>query len=447
MVGFNKPRILVIFGCIVYLATLVVLYVLVISPTYSYYTFTYTEPPWLLFVTTCVIGLLPSLWLPADITRPSQVASWLLYLFVVLPSCIIPLFTLDRLNPLEILSISGVVVSSFVIMGFVSRLPIKRFGRHRLHSRIFWGVFGMITLVLLVQFLIGFGSRLRLVSFLEVYDLRAEFVDAIATTNSFIGYSISWMTYVIGPAFLALGMIRRNLLFLVLGVVIEFLVYSAAGFRIAPMVILLVVGLIVLLRFFGSSRLGIAIVWTFVGLVVLCIAIGLIFENAYIPFLLVGRPILMPGLLTGFYYEFFSLNPKAMLGYSIFRGVFAYPYDLLPPNLIGIAYFQNPATFANASIWADSYANFGFIGMYVFAALLGGVLWFFDSVTNEGNFVLSCALMGVCGFVFANSAFLTTLLTHGIWLMMALLLLVPQSVASNHGTQKKHRLMLGWRFM
>lgn len=426
MMKVSKLRIAVVLGGLAYLASVIALYVLVISPVYSYYTFKYVEPQWFTFIANCILALLPSLWLPVAVQRPSQVACWMLYVFVVLPSCILPMFALgDVLTSGQVLLLSSAVVASFGIVGVVSQLPVIKLQRPNLSPLAFWLIFGTTVLVLLAQFLFVFGPRLRFVSLLEVYDVRYEFVTTIAETSSFIGYSAGWLTYAIGPSLLAIGILKRKLLLAAMGLFIELLMYSAAGFRVSLMIIFLVVGLILLLRLYHLSRFGAVLIWSFVGLVLVSLAIGVIFENAYVPFLLVGRPILMPGILTGLYYDFFNQGPKVLLSHSVLRTLFEYPYDRLPPFLIGIAYFNNPNTQANASVWADAYANFGYLGMFVFAFVLGGVLWLFDCIAHKGNFILACVLISVYGFVFANSALLTTMLTHGVWLAFLILHFSP----------------------
>lgn len=442
MMKLSKLRIAVVLGCLAYLVSVIALYILVISPVYSYYTFKYVTPHWSTFVANCTLALLPSLWLPVAVRRPSHIACWMLYVFVVLPSCIMPMFALgDRLASGQIFLLSTVVTSSFWIVSAVSQSPVIKLQRPKLAPLTFWLVFGAAISILLAQILVVFGPRLRLVSLFEVYDVRSEFAVTIAETGSFIGYSSGWLTYAVGPTLLALGILKRNLIFTSVGLFVELLMYSVAGFRVSLMIVLLVMGLILLFRFFYPSQLGKVLIWSFVGLVLFSLAVGIALQNAFIPFLLVGRSIMMPGILTGLYYDFFSQGPKAYLSYSIFRTLVEYPYDYLPPSLIGRTYFNSPDTFANASAWADAYANFGYIGMFVFAAVLGMVLWLFDCVTREDNFVLSCILISVYGFVFANSALLTTILTHGVWLALLILALLPHPLKAIQSLGRFHVCM------
>jgi hypothetical protein len=140
--------------------------------------------------------------------------------------------------------------------------------------------------------------------------------------------------------------------------------------------------------------------------------------------------ILLPGLISGYFYEFFSINPKAYLGHSIFSSFINYPYSSTPPIVVGEHYWgQSIITAnANANIWADGYANFGYIGMVLFSILLGFILWIYDSISSKINFKIAVLMLCIPAFSLSNSALLTTILTHGIGLTILLLYLMPNEI-------------------
>jgi len=63
-----------------------------LSLVFGYYGFTYAVPPDRYLALAFVCSVLPSLWMPMEVTRPSQLGYWVLYLTVFIPSMIIPLF-------------------------------------------------------------------------------------------------------------------------------------------------------------------------------------------------------------------------------------------------------------------------------------------------------------------------------------------------------------------
>jgi hypothetical protein len=136
----------------------------------------------------------------------------------------------------------------------------------------------------------------------------------------------------------------------------------------------------------------------------------------------------MPGLLTGYYYEFFSTHPKALLGHSIFHSFVDYPYMFEPRRMIGYVYYHDTAMSANANLWADAYANFGYLGILCFTLLLAAVMWLYDSSSSGRNLYITALVIALPAFAVANSALLTSLLTHGIGLAMVLMYLMPTAI-------------------
>jgi hypothetical protein len=138
-----------------------------------------------------------------------------------------------------------------------------------------------------------------------------------------------------------------------------------------------------------------------------------------------SRVIMVPGLLTGFYYDFFSTNPKVMLLHSVFSWAGTYPYPVRYPVLIAEYYLNTVDGFANANFLADAYANFGIPGMFAFSLLLGMVLWVLDSLCEGMDLRYAASLSILAFFTLANSALLTGLLSFGILFLLLVLWLHP----------------------
>jgi hypothetical protein len=172
---------------------------------------------------------------------------------------------------------------------------------------------------------------------------------------------------------------------------------------------------------FGSR---LALTWTaiFAGT-----GISLFFGYGLMAESLVGvRMTALPGLLTGYYYEFFSSHPQAHLGHSILSSLVDYPYAVEPPYLIGARYFHSASNDANANIWADAYANFGYAGIVLFTILFAILLWLYDSIaTGSRNTRVAALAIGLPAFALANGGLLTSLLTNGVALAMLLVYLMP----------------------
>jgi hypothetical protein len=127
------------------------------------------------------------------------------------------------------------------------------------------------------------------------------------------------------------------------------------------------------------------------------------------------------------YFEFFSSHPKGHLGYGILRGVVTYPYPVDPAHLIGSVYYGSSDTSANANLWADAFSNFGFGGIAGFTIVLAAFLSVYDGIAVHRDLRIAALLIVVPSFALTNTALLTTLLTHGLFLVLILLVLMPKT--------------------
>jgi hypothetical protein len=144
--------------------------------------------------------------------------------------------------------------------------------------------------------------------------------------------------------------------------------------------------------------------------------------------LIVERLVGLPGLLTGFYFSFFTHHPKMMLSHSVFKGIFDNPYGSVPPLIIGKLYFPSSGTYANANFWADAFANFGIWGVFIFTAILGLVFWLYDSMTLDTDLRLAALMLVMPAITLANTGLLTCLLTHGLAFACLVMYYLPNQI-------------------
>jgi hypothetical protein len=134
----------------------------------------------------------------------------------------------------------------------------------------------------------------------------------------------------------------------------------------------------------------------------------------------------VPGQLTSYYFDYFSSHPWAMLGDGTLKGLVPYPYDLPVPNLIAREYFGDPNIVANANIWADGYANFGYLGMLIATLILALTMMLLDAASKGLSLRLVALILVMPAVSLANSAMLTSILTQGLGLTLLLLYLHPR---------------------
>lgn len=426
-VGFRfgnvmRSRAVMVLICTLYVLVFVLVYKLVIVPIWGYEGFRYraTLPH---AAAGWVLAGLPSLWMPIQLRRPSQVVYWLLYLLVLVPSCLVPVYALDDQSSGPVL-LATCLVAVFALTGLIYRLPLLPLKRIHLESYEFSVILFLLSITCYALMISSFGLHFHFVSFEDTYSVRAQFQDALTQVPALVAYAIGWQAWVINPFVMAMGLRSRRMSWILAGAAGQFAIYSITAFRSMLFSAGLLFYILWVMRSTKAFGSRLALTWTaiFAGT-----GVSLFFGYGLMAEALVGvRMTALPGLLTGYYYEFFSSHPQAHLGHSILSSLVDYPYAVEPPYLIGARYFHSASNDANANIWADAYANFGYAGIVLFTILFAILLWLYDSIAaSSRNTWMATLAIGLPAFALANGGLLTSLLTNGVALAMLLVYLMP----------------------
>src|SRR5207249_1814032 len=81
-----RQRVLLISAVLGYAALFQWMYENYLYPTWDYFGFHYNPPPTSCIMLAWILSVTPSLWMPMRLTRPSQLAYWVLYITVFIPS-------------------------------------------------------------------------------------------------------------------------------------------------------------------------------------------------------------------------------------------------------------------------------------------------------------------------------------------------------------------------
>src|SRR5258708_35819495 len=166
-----RQRVLLISAVLGYVALFQWMYENYLYPTWDYFGFHYNQPLTSYIILAWILSVTPSLWMPIKLTRPSQLAYWVLYITVFIPSMFVPLYAgLDTPGAISLLLIA--LYAGFAIMGSCYHLPLLRVLPPLISSRAFWRWFGGTTAVLAFWMLFVFRDHLQFLSFNNIYDLR-----------------------------------------------------------------------------------------------------------------------------------------------------------------------------------------------------------------------------------------------------------------------------------
>lgn len=402
--------------------------------------------PWVLFG----LALLPAFWLPLGIERVSSFVLWLLYLVVVCTGILVPFWT-GTLHGPRVLQFSFFLLISLGLASLMTALPTIQLPRLAIGNSLFWSLVLLAIVLIWAGTVALFGFPERLPSVYEVYQVRGEFKAEVQLRGAGILWGIVWVGNVLAPMTMAFAVRRRRPLLWAGVLAIQLTLFAIAGLKTMLFAPILIAGLIVLLAW---RKVPFALVLVAASLfsVAACIAVDLFVGRPLLDMLLVRRVLILPGLLSGYYVEFFSNHPHAQIGYSFLGRLTDDAYGRTAGYVIGDLLAPGAGSNANANLFAAAYSKFGWGGIPVFGVLLGAVLWLADQATRGKDRMIALAIFAMPAVAVTNSELLTTLLGHGLGLGLVLAWLWPDPSSrgsipsSSQGNPPTEALPLSSRF-
>lgn len=418
-----KRRILAIGLGILYYAVFLVCYWLLIVPTYAYTGLTFRVLPLWCWVISVVLALIPMLWMPLDIERPSDLASWFLYLCLILPSNVV-MFMVSAYEPVEVLPLPVTLCAAFALFDFLRRTRRFKITTITGSGKLFTIALPLITILLAFAVFRLAGFKFNL-SFNEVYDRRLE-AREIIPGGSFMGYALSFLKSICIPLLVGIGIQWKKwsyILIAIFGVVTIFSLNAMKAALAQPIILAGVVMLVIKKK----ENIGLLITTGFICITLLSLLEAVTFGTIKIATFLIRREMAVPGMLTTYYWEYFSHNPYVFMADSFIGKILSIhsPYDMPTSRLIGLVFFGNPESNVNANIWASAFANFGYFGFVMVSILAALILRLADSLSTKGKFEIGCACCSAIGLVWVNGALHTSMITNGVAGLILALWLFP----------------------
>ena len=398
-----------------------------VARDFEYSGFIYQDPSLpKLIASLCLIGIL-ALGLPQKLRWPSDIFAWLFFLIVVIPSLTIPLMTALKLESTLFVAISLMVSIAQTLFVSVPRLPIAVGVRSHVSAQLFWTCFFLLlaafVLVLLVDFRAGLSRLTSLTSYSEIYSLRFSYREQASSGFAVAPYFLLWCAKVLIPLLLTWAMVRKRWFLLVFAVFLQLLMFSISGHKSFILSLALVTGTLWLYR----AELGGVLFLTAILVVTLLAAmIYYLFDNTLLVHILLRRAFMVPGMLTGFYYEYFSNEGFAFYSHSFADGLVYSGYERSPAFQIGRIYFGRDETSANANFWADAYANLGHIATILATSLLVFILKFINCLAEKRERLMVVGVSIVPMWTLLESSLQTTLISHGLVLALLLAVTLPR---------------------
>ena len=389
----------------------------------SWFNVYYTPTPLSAWIMGFIIFLIPGLFVPTELVRPSSFAVLAQYMLVLMPVCFVPMFRQEM--PVEhcILLAASFAVAILILLG-MNKAPRKVLPILRLRPEIAWPFFGGLYIALngIVALM---GPRWRLVSFADVYDIARP--EAAAYAGSIFAYAYSNLGCAMNPFLLAYALARRNYSLAAISCVMEIYLYGYGGNKAMVFVPPLVIGTYFLVERFRQPATKLII-----GLVMLSVLSTAAYARnpsllSYaVNGLLEERIIAMAGQNTAGF-DYFAYN-YGFTYWSHVSGVnkfVRYPFKQDLGNEVGFLE-QGSITQGNTGFLAsDGLSALGLVGVTIIACVVGGYFWLVDCVASGHDSAFAVASYSGMAFVLVNVGFFTSLLSDGAFLIVVLLQFMP----------------------
>lgn len=438
----SRSRVLVVTGILAYVACFQWMYVNYLYPFWDYFGFDYNPPDPRYLVLAWLLSVIPSLWMPLELRRPSQLAYWVLYIAVFLPSMFVPLYA--GINaPKEISVLMLVLFAGLALAGSSYLVPLLPLCPPKVPFGTFWKGLAVLAVALGLWMSVVFRHHLRLVSFEDVYEVRDVASDL--AQGGQVNYAFMLLTGAVNPFLMGYGLFSKRLWLFLVGAAGQLLVYSVGGTKGSILSILFISAFGLLFR---PGRLAFGPKMTLSSLALLSVACLSYVASGYEPgplhtiilFVVLMRSLSTAGLLTAQYYDFFQHNPLTY--YSHIKGVnwvLAYPYQYPIGQEIGLAYAGTADLDASAHFWAtDGLGGLGLTGILLMSLLCAIVFWLLDSASQRHDPRLAALVTTYAAYNIANISMFTSLLSGGLALLIFLLYLMPPEKGVPLGIRLRH---------
>ena len=427
----NKPRTLLILGIGTYVACFQWMYINWLNPDFGYYGFDLNTPAIGYLVLAWVLSVLPTLWMPLVLTRPSQLIYWVLYSIVYIPCMFVPLYA-GLSKPSEIAWLMLTLFAGLKIIGTGYSFPLRRFRPPHLTKSHFWFGLGLMACVFTLWVIVAFRRQFQISALSDVYDVRLAANDV--TNGTLLNYPLMWLYGAINPFLMGWGLYHKRAVLFLAGALGQLVIYGCLGTKASILSIIFVAGFHLLLR---GSRLpfGVKLTWSLAGLVGgLCLS----FVHAggepdvlqwTMLFVVIMRLLSLNALATAQLYGFLQNHPYTYFSHvKLLNWFIQYPYgNVSVGGAVGDYYYGDFQMDQTTHFWAtDGLASFGLPGILMISVFCAFVFWLLDSLAERHDPRLAALLVSYAAYNLANVGIFTTLLSGGLGLLMVILYLMPR---------------------
>ena len=283
--------------------------------------------------------------------------------------------------------------------------------KHSINNKSFI-LFAVFDILLVV---IVFHSRMRLVSFFDVYDLRAEFAQDNNLRIPFIGHLFMWM-HSICTLLIAIGCYKKNKGILALGFLMSLVYYMSNAMKSVLFAAIAAYGLYYLIKKGWIKILFPLLITPLIIAYLLVASIGNESINMGVSILLNRTYSISAGLIP-LYIDTFQKYPFTYYSHigivNSFTGMYPFGNRALGTAVCEIS--AGVTSMANTNFLVmDGYAALGLPGIFFISIVIYFLLSYINKVTNRFAFCFVVSSMMGAIMEMSNMSIFTTLLSAGL---------------------------------
>lgn len=409
----EQDRLLGAAGVLGFKAVLDWTYVAGVAPVFPDEGFVHFSEPGRILLSWVLTGVV-ALMVRSRVRRPSDLLLVLLAATPVLPALTLYAFRGDALGP----AVAGVM--ALAIVGAIRNVRWPAL-RPLVNGPSILGVASTIAVAVTLGTMVMRGATTFMtLDLAAVYAVREFATEQVA--GGAIAYLGDWSAKVFIPALAALALVRgaRGWALGALLLEIPLALFTAQK---GPLGLLLLLLLVFLLR--KSPLPGTSLLAAFTIPIAVSVLLWVVAEQIMPLAVFTRRVFFVPAHLNFAYARLFD-----DIGYVAFRTVIPsiagpYPFALPPAMLVGDFLVPNSGMWANTGFIGAGWMHAGFLGVALYAVVIGALLGLADALTGPGReWPALLILVPPFTTLFTSSDLPTGLLTHGIALCLISLLLI-----------------------
>ncbi|MGE8319961.1 MAG: hypothetical protein ACN6OP_13235 [Pseudomonadales bacterium] len=417
----NRIKILPL--CAIFMALLSLVFNGYVVVYYDYWFSSHDASSFMAYLPAAVAVFLP-LYFSENLKNPSDFLCWTYYLMVTAPTtALVPQLGV----PIDIVFKAGaIVILANAILALAGKVKIVYVENSmRLLTRKSFSV--VVMLLGLVAMAVIFGSYkfnidelLSFSIFVDTYEIRANFRESGG--QGLATYVLFWAAKVIFPAAIAYGLCFGKRTYVWLGLLCQLLVFSVSAHKSFVFSAALIFVVYFLLKRNISFRGWLGYASAFVGF---SWCMFYFFSVTVLVDVFVRRAFIVPGILSGWWVDYFSGKPHAFFAGGLLGNFFSKESQTPAAFQIGDYYLGNMWTSANVNFAVDAFGNAGPIAVVIAGAMVFVALTIINGAARLGprERVFFTCLSVPLFWTLIETSLVVAVVTHGLFILLALALL------------------------